>query len=57
MKEEAHKFADDDPQELLKSFNKKSKTKEDKEDYGNPPSNRSNKTDPITKSFFSKNGK
>ena len=57
MKEEAHKYADHDPQELLKSFNKKSKTKEDKDDYGNPPSTRSIKTDPINKSYFAKNGK
>ena len=56
MKEEAHKQANVEPQELLKTFNK-NKTKEDEREREGPLSTRSVKTDPIVKSSFSKNGK
>lgn len=62
MKKEAHTKADEEPQELIKSM-AKIKTREsssgEREDVflgGNPPSTRSVKTDPVTKSFFAKSG-
>lgn len=63
IKEEAQQEATNDPQDILKSFNKKSKTKDSDKDkgedifFGGPLSNRSAKTDPIIKSNFGKNGK
>lgn len=58
MKKQTHKEADIEPQELLKSYNKKIKTRDssnEKED--NLPSTRSVKTDPTKRSYFGSNGR